>query len=119
MSDEQQRAGPGTGYFLGAVLLGLSWYFWPHGQNVPAALDGRLFGIFMGGSLVLAGAARSLRNRDIRRAKQAAMKPTGAYGRAAFAKVADCAAAGLTDPAGLFLGMLDSTPIFHKDKGHC
>src|SRR5690606_8682698 len=44
--------------------------------------------------------------------------PSGTFGGAAFATLPDCAAAGLCDPRGLYLGVLDGQPLFYSGKAH-
>lgn len=51
-------------------------------------------------------------------ARRRAEKPTGIFGEASFADLRDCADFGLTDPAGLFLGLLKGVPLFFRGKAH-
>ena len=51
-------------------------------------------------------------------ARKKAEKPTGIYGEAASPTLQDCADAGLTDPNGLFLGLLRGVPLFFNGKAH-
>ena len=50
--------------------------------------------------------------------RRRAETPTGIFGDAAFADLRDCADHGLTDPNGLFLGVLDGVPLFAGGKAH-
>ena len=68
-------------------------------------------------SLVL-GWDRFERERDIKRKRQLAEKPTGVHGTASFLNGEGAARAGLTDPSGLFLGSLDGRMLFHSGKAH-
>lgn len=51
-------------------------------------------------------------------ARWRAQQPTGVYGEAMLADLRDCADAGLTNPQGLFLGMLNGVPLFAGGKAH-
>lgn len=50
--------------------------------------------------------------------RKEAEKPSGTFGEAAFATLDECAQAGLLDPRGLYLGLLDGQPLFYSGKAH-
>lgn len=109
---------PGQQYTLAAVLLGIAWFTWPRG---PTFWQHWLIDYIMllgGGSVLLAGVRRSFEVWRLKRLRAEAMRPSGVHGRAAFATAAECHKAELTDSKGLFLGMLEGTPLFHKGKAH-
>nr|WP_246259187.1 MULTISPECIES: type IV secretory system conjugative DNA transfer family protein [Chelativorans] len=63
----------------------------------------------------LAGYYKSWRQREKRKQAETA---SGVFGSAAFATLDDCARAGLLDPRGLYLGLLDGQPLFYSGKAH-
>lgn len=52
--------------------------------------------------------------------EQSAERRRGAHrlGEAAFASIEECEGAGLTDPHGLYLGLLSGEPLFYSGKAH-
>jgi type IV secretion system protein VirD4 len=116
---------PKRGSPTGALLVGVSFfamaYYWSDMTGArPDAADQLFldFFMFMGGVSVLSGLAgyyRAWRQREIRKAAEV---PSGTFGEAGFSSLEDCAAAGLLNPRGLFLGLLDGQPLFHSGKAH-
>lgn len=77
---------------------------------------------FLGASSALAlvaGADRRRAEQDRERKRRAAETPSGVYGSASFMTSEEAKRAGLTNPAGLFLGALDGMMLFHAGKAHC
>lgn len=50
--------------------------------------------------------------------RNAAEQTSGLYGEARFATAEDCEAAGLFDPNGLYVGMMDGEPLFYDGSAH-
>ena len=50
--------------------------------------------------------------------RKAAAQTSGVYGNADFASLDECEAAGLFDPDGLYVGMLEDEPLFYSGKAH-
>lgn len=111
MSNNRQQQGSSIGAFVLAGLCGWAALSVPH--------DGAqwLLGTVSAISLI-AGANRLARERDQQRKRQAAETPSGVLGAASFMTGDGAARAGLTDPAGLFLGALDGRMLFHSGKAH-
>lgn len=63
----------------------------------------------------VAGFYKSFLQKEKRKAVE---QSSGIYGDASFATLDECEAAGLTDPNGLYIGMLDGQPLFHRGKAH-
>ena len=72
----------------------------------------------MGGLSVLNGLTGYYNAWRQREKRKAAEVPSGTFGAAAFATLEDCEAAGLLDPHGLYLGVLDGQPLFYSGKAH-
>ena len=110
---------------LGKLLIGglVVWLGWGMGRMLDALADpvtaiASGFLMFMGAMLMLFGVFDLLLLIGLYIARRRAEKPTGIYGTASFATLKDCANAGLTDPAGIFLGMQDGVPLFYSGKSH-
>ncbi|BCH14951.1 conjugal transfer protein TraG [Mesorhizobium sp. L-2-11] len=76
---------------------------------------------FLGASSTLAliaGADRRRAEQDRERKRRAAETPSGVYGTASFMTPEEAKRAGLTNPAGLFLGALNGMMLFHTGKAH-
>lgn len=110
---------------LGAIVLGLFFFgaarFWESltGAN-PDAADRLYLGFFqfMGAFAVLTGLVQLYRNWLTREKRRRAEQPSGVYGSSAFASLDECIEAGLTDPRGLYLGLLEGQPLFYSGKAH-
>lgn len=115
---EDKPASPAAHLTIGAVVLGVVWAVWPQGPTFPQHWFFVYVMAGVGALAVLRGCSRGVELWRIKQQRAAAMRPSGVHGRATFATVADCQAAGLTAPKGLFLGMLEGTPLFHSGKAH-
>lgn len=116
----QSESNP-LGKLLGGALV--VWVGWIMGRALGALSDpvtavASGFLMFMGAALMFMGVLDLLGVVAVYIARRRAEKPTGIYGSAAFATPRDCANAGLTDPHGIFLGMLDGVPLFYSGKSH-
>lgn len=109
----------------GSLLIGVSFLalasFWPELTGArPDPATQLYMGFFkvMGWLAVfggLTGFYKAWRRNEKRRASEV---PSGIYGNAAFATLMQCAAAGLLDPRGLYLGMLEGHPLFFILTAH-
>ncbi|WP_419907618.1 type IV secretory system conjugative DNA transfer family protein [Hoeflea sp.] len=73
---------------------------------------------FIGAMAVFGGLAGYYKAYLQREKRKQADVPSGTYGEARFATLEDCEAAGLLDPHGIYLGLLDGQPLFFKGKAH-
>lgn len=103
----------------GACLYG-AWRLWP-----PGGYDGDPGPWLVAGGLGFVGvlfAVDAIAHLDILTTRLAAWRRaqqvSDVFGTAAFAKLHDCARAGLLDPAGLYLGLLKGRPLFYRGKAH-
>jgi type IV secretion system protein VirD4 len=109
----------------GALLVGVSFFalahYWPALTGGPLdAADQLYLGVFklMGGAAILGGIGSYYRaGRQSERRKESETV-SGIFGAADFASLDDCQEAGLTDPRGLYLGLLDGQPLFYSGKAH-
>ena len=108
----------------GALLLGVSFialaHYAPAMLGSTSAADDLYLGFFkvVGGIAALGGVAGycdAWRQREKRKASE---QPSGIFGEARFATLEDCEGAGMLNPQGLYLGLLDDQPIFHSGKAH-
>lgn len=118
MNGRRKEAGSRTELAFGLGLMGVGYWLWPEGdaffqQYFFAGTCGALGGISM-----LKGAQSFQRERKVKSDRQAAALPSGTFGNARFASLADLEQAGLTHPAGLFLGAQDGAPLFYDGKAH-
>lgn len=115
-----RRSAPAGGLLVGALFFGAAHY-WPDfvGGQINAA-DQLYLGFFkfMGAMSAIGGAAGYYNIWRQREKRKAAELPSGTFGEAAFATLEDCEEAGLLDPRGLYLGLLDGQPIFYGGKAH-
>lgn len=107
-------------FFVGAFFLVVAGY-WPAfmggAANAASDLYSSIFTFFAyvcfgAGFFGLYGTWR----RKIKR--EESERPSGIFGEAEFATVQECQDAGLLDPEGLYLGVLDHLPLFYKGKAH-
>lgn len=114
-----------SGSPTGALIIGTIFYtaaeYWPEftGTN-PDAGDHFYLGFFqfLGAMAVLSGLAgyyaRWKKNEKIKEAEAI----SNTFGTAAFATSDECLAAGLFDPNGLYLGLMEGQPLFYSGKAH-
>lgn len=120
-----RSSNPRNGSPTGALLIGVSFYalaaYWPDISGAqPDAADQFYLGFFkfigalsmFGG---LTGYYKAWRQSEKRKEAEVA---SGVFGSAAFATLDDCAQAGLLNPRGLYLGLLDGQPLFYSGKAH-
>jgi len=118
MSNSGNEPKSGAELAFGAGLMGLAYWLYPEGD---ASFQQWMFmGIsgFMGAVTAGKGLQTLQLNRKTKQARLAAMEPTGTFGSAHFAGLNELHAAGLTHPAGLFLGAQDGAPLFYDGKAH-
>lgn len=105
---------------IGGLLAAVTWHLLgpldAKSDPVAGFGIGLLFIAGMWG--VTQGVFDALRLLVMRFERRRAEQPTGLFGEAAFATLQDCVAYGLTDPMGLFLGVLDGVPLFFNGKAH-
>lgn len=107
------------GLFLGVILLIAAYYLYPSGYDSdPMPWMFAMFAGFLGTIALLGSAVGFMRLQKIRQQREDALKPSGTFGEADFASVAECEAAGLMNPRGLYLGVLDGRPLFYTGKAH-
>ncbi len=105
---------------MGMGLIGLGAY-WPEIiGSAPDAAEQLYIGAFqaLGGVATFGGITGHYQNWRQRQRRKEAEKTSGTFGEARFATLEDCEEAGLLDPRGLYLGMLDGQPLFMRGKGH-
>ncbi len=119
--DQQRRRGSPTG----SLLLGVSFYalasYWPEITGTPPdAADQLYLGFFkvFGALAVLNGVSGYYKAWQQARKREEAAKPSGTFGDAAFGTPVECRQAGLSNPRGLFLGLLEGQPLFFDGKAH-
>ncbi|MGR3455153.1 type IV secretory system conjugative DNA transfer family protein [Pseudooceanicola sp.] len=116
---------PNGGSPTAALLLGVSFFavasYWPQVMGgTPDAADDLYTGFFklMGGVAMLGGLGGYYKAWQQREKRKASEQTSGTFGEAAFATLEECEHAGLLDPKGLYLGLLDGQPLFYKGKAH-
>lgn len=117
----QIRRGLHKGTLLGGASLFALATYWPDFFGVvPTAEDDFVSGIFqfIGGLTALAGVRETYRSWLMNEQRKVAAQPSGIFGAASFATLQDCDAAGMLDPHGLYLGLLDGYPLFYNGKAH-
>lgn len=115
----QRNGSPKLLLFIGASIFGLASYPYLAGANVNE--DASLFLGFMklmGGLAMIEGSIQKYKAWRQSELRKDAEKTSGIYGDAAFATLAECEKAGLLNPHGLYLGMLEGEPLFHSGKAH-
>ncbi|MFV0513432.1 MAG: type IV secretory system conjugative DNA transfer family protein [Jhaorihella sp.] len=116
---------PNGGSPTAALLLGVSFFavasYWPQVMGgTPDAADDLYTGFFklMGGVAMLGGLGGYYKAWQQREKRKASEQTSGTFGEAAFATLEECEHAGLLDPKGLYLGLLDNQPLFYSGKAH-
>ncbi|MAZ18487.1 MAG: hypothetical protein CL535_19445 [Ahrensia sp.] len=116
-----QRKGSPTG----SLLVGVSFFalarYWPELTGAhPNAADQLYLGFFqfVGAACMLGGALGHYSAWRQRQRRKDAEQSSGVFGSAAFATLADCSQAGLLEPRGLYLGLLNGQPLFYSGKAH-
>lgn len=108
-----------------ALLLGVSFYalasYWPQVMGgTPNAADDLYTGFFkfIGAVAALGGLGGYYKAWQQREKRKASEQVSGTFGEAAFATLEECEQAGLLNPQGLYLGLLDGQPLFYSGKAH-
>ena len=86
----------------------------------PDAGDDLVLGMYkaLGGLCMLNGVFGYYRNWRQAERRKASAQTSGVFGTSTFATAEECEEAGLYDPRGLYLGLLDGEPIFYRGKAH-
>ncbi|NWH08521.1 MAG: type IV secretory system conjugative DNA transfer family protein [Alphaproteobacteria bacterium] len=116
---------PVRGSPTGSLLVGVLFYafaaYWPQlvGGGLDAA-DNLYLGFckFMAGVAVLDALVGYYKAWQRNEKRKQSEQTSGIFGEAAFAGLDECAEAGLFDPRGLYLGVLDGQPLFFTGKAH-
>lgn len=113
---------PKNGAPLGSLLLGVSFYalaaYIPELTGTqPSAEDQAYLDFFkvLGGLAMLGGVAGFYKAWIQAQKRKEAEKTSGTFGEARFATLQDCAAAGLLDPQGLYVGLKDGQPLMRPE----
>ncbi|MCO5073033.1 MAG: type IV secretory system conjugative DNA transfer family protein [Rhizobiaceae bacterium] len=116
--NKQKPGAPLGNLLIGAAILAFS--AGPENGTHLNAADQLYLGFFqfIGATAMLIGVGGYLKLWQQRAKRKLAELPSGTFGGAAFASLRDCAAAGLCDPHGLYLGVLDGQPLFYSGKAH-
>lgn len=107
-----------------ALLLGVSLFalasYWPQFIGAPDAADELYAGFFKltGAFAALGGIGGYYKAWKQREKRKASEVVSGIFGEAAFATLEECRDAGLLNPNGLYLGMLDGELLFYSGKAH-
>lgn len=117
---QNQKPVPGAGFILGLFFFGVSWGWQQFTGGSLTSQDKLYFSFFqyLGVMSLLFGVSDLYLRYRRREKRRQAEEPSGVHGTASFASREECAAAGLTDPDGLYLGVLGSTPLFYNGKAH-
>lgn len=105
---------------VGVSIFALASY-WPELTGItPSEVDSFYSGILktIGGYAALLGALQSYRAWQMGERRKATAQTSGTFGAAAFVTLDACEAAGLLNPEGLYLGLLESQPLFYSGKAH-
>ncbi len=109
----------------GELLLGVSLYSlaskWPELVGGPLDAAAHFYiGFFkwVGVLAIATGITGHITDWNQARRRKEAEETSGTFGEAAFATLEECEAAGLTNPEGLYLGLLDGQPLFYSGKAH-
>lgn len=115
---------PQNGSPTAALLLGVSFFavasYWPQVMGRGDAADDLYTGFFklVGAIAALGGIGGFYQAWRIYQKRKATEEVSGTFGDAAFATLDECRDAGLVNPNGLYLGLLDGTALFYHGKAH-
>lgn len=116
---------PKNGAPLGSLLLGVSFYalaaYIPELTATQPSPDDQVYLDFFklfGGLAMLGGVAGYYKAWRQGQKRKEAEQTSGTFGESRFATLEDCAAAGLLDPQGLYVGVKDGQPLFYNGKSH-
>lgn len=121
MAGANKRHGSPTGMLLlGASMMAVSAGLPELTGTEPDAGDKLYLGMLgtLGFVTTLGGLAGYQRIIIQREKRKESGQTSGVYGTATFATRDECDAAGMDDPNGLYLGMLDDEPLFYNGKAH-
>lgn len=119
-STNQRNGSPTAALLFGVSFYALASYLPEVMGGTPNAADDLYAGFFkfIGGVAVIGGVAgyyNAFRQSEKRKASE---QPSETFGKARFASLDDCEGAGLLDPQGLYLGLLEDQPLFYSGKAH-
>lgn len=120
MDARNRKPNPLGGFFVGIVFFAVGWVWKSTFGSAMDAADRLFLGIFQffGALALLYGFIDMVTLARRRQAREAALRPSDAFGSAAFATLEECRKEGLLDPRGLYLGLLDGQPLFYSGKAH-
>jgi len=120
MNRETRKPSPTGSLLLGASLFAVASHWSGLTGAQPDAGTQFYTGMFeiMGGLGVLGGLSGYYGAWRQREKRREAETPSGVFGTAGFATPEECEAAGLRDPRGLYLGLLQGQPLFYTGKAH-
>lgn len=115
---------PQNGSPTAALLLGVSFFavasYWPHVMGSAGAADDLYTGFFklVGAIAALGGIGGYYKAWQQYQKRKATEALSGTFGDAAFATLDECRDAGLLNPNGLYLGLIDGEALFYSGKAH-
>jgi len=111
---------PSARLLIGGLIAGLAWKLLGPLDALSDPVSGASLGfLFLAGLWMIGyGVLDVFRVLALWVDRRIAQTPTGMFGEAAFAELRDCAEYGLTNPVGLFLGVLKGVPLFFSGKAH-
>lgn len=115
---------PQNGSPTAALLLGVSFFavasYWPYVMGSAGAADDLYTGFFklVGAIAALGGIGGYYKAWQQYQKRKATEALSGTFGDAAFATLDECRDAGLVNPNGLYLGLLDGEALFYSGKAH-
>ncbi|MCC5987228.1 MAG: type IV secretory system conjugative DNA transfer family protein [Pararhodobacter sp.] len=115
-----KRSSPTGALLVGVSFFALAAYMPQIMGGTPDAADDLYAGFFKFIGVIavmgaLGGYYKALQQREKRKASE---QPSGIFGDAAFATLEECAQAGMLNPQGLYLGLLDDQPLFYSGSAH-
>lgn len=119
-SANPQKGSPTGSLLFGVSLLALAAH-WPSLTGTTTDAGSQLFvGILCaaGGLAALNGVAGYYRVWLRWQKRKHAEKPSGIFGESRFSTLEECADAGLLNPQGLYVGLLDGHLLFYSGKAH-
>jgi type IV secretion system protein VirD4 len=103
----------GSSLSMFALAAGCAWGAWSVPNDAARWMLGSSSVIG-----IIAGSDRLREEMERNRKRRAAVTPSGVFGAAEFMSGEAAVRAGLTDPSGLFLGVLGGRMLFHSGKAH-
>lgn len=119
-SPNPKRGSPTGSLLVGASFFALATY-WPEftGARLDAADQLYLWPFqAMGVMGVLGGLGGYYKVWRQAKKREDSERTSGTFGEASFATFEECADAGLLNPQGLYLGLMEGEPLFYSGKAH-